>query len=140
MRLEPAEKERQSDGGGVGDDVYGGSAVFFDLGLGFDQRRAQAGVGAFLGGPGQVDDGSAGLLVQEFERLAAGFRGPGEKDGARAGEALGVETADQRRLVANQREFAGLLAEGGNQAQFESGRGGGPRCRGFRGREEIRCR
>ncbi len=96
-----------------------------DLGFGFDQRRAQAGVGAFLGGAGEVDDGGAGLLVQQFERLAAGFRGAGEEDGARAGEALGVETADQRRLVANERELAGLLAEGGDQAQVESGRGGG---------------
>jgi hypothetical protein len=104
--------------------LHGGKARVFDLCLGFDQRRAQAGVGAFLGGAGQVDDGSAGLLVQEFERLAARFRGSSEKDGARAGEAFGVETADQGRLVANQREFAGLLAEGGNQVQFESGRGG----------------
>jgi len=106
--------------------------------LGFDQRRAQAGVGAFLGGPGQVDDAAPGCWSRSSERLAAGFRGSGEKDGARAGEAFGVETADQGRLVADQREFAGLLAEGGNQAQFESGRGGAAMSRISRPRE-TRC-
>jgi len=136
VRLEPAEEQRQSDGGGMRDYVHGGNTVFFDLGLGFDQRSAQAGVGAFFGGAGEVDDDRAGLLVQEFERLAAGFRGSSEEDGARPGEALGVETDDQGRLVADQREFAGLLAGGGNQVEFESGRGVAARSRISRARRD----
>jgi hypothetical protein len=123
LGVKAAEEQRQRDGGRVSDDVDGGLDGGFRAGI-FDERRAEAGVGAFLGGAREVNHGSAGGAVQQFESFAAGFGGAGQEDGARIDEACGIQAADNGGLVADAGKRSGLFADIGNQPEIEPGGGG----------------
>ena len=137
--VQAAQEECERDGGGMGDDVDGGfGRVVFEFG--FDDGRAQAGVGALFGGGGEIDDGGVGRVAEQFEGLAAGFGAAGEDDGAGVEQALGGESADDGGFIADASEGAGLFVVGGDQAQREIGSRRWRRGRGFRGRAGSRCR
>jgi hypothetical protein len=123
LGVQAAEEERERDGGGVSDDVDGGFDGGSRVGV-FNQGSAEAGFGALFGGAGEVDNGGAGGVVEEFESFAAGFGGAGQEDGARIDQAGGIEGADDGGLVADSGERAGLFAGIGDQAELE-GCGGG---------------